>query len=131
MILDKVVFPAAVLALIFQVWQGRLLVAIYGALFLAGFFALLYFFSRGRYIGAGDINLGLFLGLLVPFPETIVVFMLAYVSGSLVAVPLLLARKKAMSDRLPFGTFLSLAAFVGMLAGSEMISWYFKLIGIK
>src|SRR3989344_4493922 len=56
LILDKVVFPAAVLALIFQVWQGRLLAAIYGALFLAGFFALLYFFSRGRYIGAGDIK---------------------------------------------------------------------------
>lgn len=130
LILDKVVFPAAVLAAVYQYQQGRLDEAVIGALLLSGFFAFLYLISCGRYIGAGDIKLGIFLGLLVPFPETIALFLLAYFSGALVSLPLLFAKRKSMQDRLPFGTFLTFAAFISMVWGAELISWYFSLIGI-
>lgn len=131
LILDKVVFPAAALALFFQAAQGRVLDALMGGLLLAGFFWLLYAVSRGRWIGAGDIKLGLFLGFLVPFPQTLVLFFVAYLSGAALSAVLLLMKSKTMASRLPFGTFLTFAAFIAMIWGEELVNWYFKLIGIK
>lgn len=130
LILDKVVFPAAGLAFAYQIVNQRAIDALIGAAILAGFFVILFFISRGRWIGAGDVKLGLFLGFLVPFPETIALFFLAYLLGATVSVWLLLAARKKFTDRLPFGTFLTAAAFIAMLWGERLITWYFHLIGI-
>lgn len=130
LILDKVVFPAAALAGGYQLWQGDFWPAVAGAAGLAGFFGLLYVVSRGRWIGLGDMKLGAFLGFLVPWPQTLVVFFVAYFVGALVSVILLLAQKKKMRDQLPFGTFLTFAAFIAMLWGEPIIKWYFHLIGL-
>src|SRR3989338_8908911 len=131
LILDKVVFPAAVLALVYQIWQHNVSDAIYGALILSGFFAVLYFISRGRWIGAGDVKLGIFLGFLIPFPETLALFFMAYFLGAGISILLVLLKNKKFSDKVPFGTFLTCAAFFAMLKGEEIISWYFKLIGVR
>lgn len=131
LILDKVVFPAALLALLYQGYQGNWTQALIGAAALSGFFGFLYFVSRGRWIGFGDVKLGVFLGFLVPWPQTIVLFFLAYFLGALVSVPLLLAARKKWSSRLPFGAFLTVAAFVAMLWGEGIMSWYLSLIGIQ
>ena len=131
LILDRVVFPAALIAFIYQVLQGNWQNASLGAVLLFGFFGLLYLISRGRWIGLGDVKLGLFLGFLVPFPQTLALFFLAYFSGAVFAVILVLLGRKKLSDRLPFGTFLTFAAFLAMLWGEEMTAWYFRLIGIS
>ncbi|MDP3740921.1 MAG: prepilin peptidase, partial [bacterium] len=48
LILDKVVFPAAALAAIYQFLQGNFWNGLLGAAVLAGFFGLLYFVSKGK-----------------------------------------------------------------------------------
>lgn len=131
LILDKIIFPAAGLALIYQIWRGNFLSALLGAFILAGFFGLLYLVSKGRWIGFGDVKLGIFLGLLVPFSETLVLFFLAYFIGAITGIVLIAWGKKGLSDRLPFGTFLTSSAFFAMLWGEELAGWYFKLIGIR
>ncbi|OGE78944.1 MAG: hypothetical protein A2751_00170 [Candidatus Doudnabacteria bacterium RIFCSPHIGHO2_01_FULL_46_14] len=130
LILDKVVYPAAALAAVFQAMQGRFVDGLYGVLLLSGFFGLLYVVSRGRWIGMGDVKLGLFLGMLAPFPETIAVFFLAYFSGAATSLFLMGFGIKALKDRVPFGTFLTFAALTAMLWGKELVEWYFNLIGI-
>lgn len=131
LILDRVVWPAALLAFLYQGYRGNWGSALLGAGLLAGFFALLFFVSRGKWIGAGDVKLGIFLGLLVPFPATLALFFLAYLMGALFSLVFLVLRRKKMSDRLPFGTFLTLAAFIAMLKGEEIMQWYFTLIGLQ
>lgn len=88
-----------------------------GLLFLA---ALAY--PRG--MGLGDVKLaavmGLFLGRNVA-PALLV----ALLAGSIMGLVLIAregagARKKAI----PFGPFLALGAFVGLLAGNELMDWY-------
>ncbi|MDZ4243566.1 MAG: prepilin peptidase [Candidatus Doudnabacteria bacterium] len=131
LILDKVVFPAALIALVYQVYQGNWENALLGGALLFGFFGLLYLVSGGRWIGFGDVKLGLFLGLLVAWPQTLALFFLAYFSGAIFALALVLLRQKKMSDRLPFGTFLTFAAFLAMLWGEGIVEWYFGIIGIN
>ena len=130
LILDKVLVPGVVLAVIFQVWRHNFWNGLSGALALSGFFGLLYVISRGRWIGFGDVKLGVFLGFLIPWPATTVLFFLAYIVGAVVAVILLAFGAKGLGDRLPFGTFLTLAAFIAMLWGDEMVGWYLRLLGI-
>lgn len=131
LILDKVVLPAAVLALFYQGYQGNWGMAILGGALLAGFFWALYLVSRGRWIGFGDVKLGLFLGFLVSWPATLALFFIAYLSGAAVSLALLAMGGKKMRDRLPFGTFLTFAAFIAMLWGEEMVEWYLRYIGMR
>ena len=130
LILDQVLVPASILAVIYQFWQNIFWHGLWGALALSGFFGLLYVISGGRWIGFGDVKLGVFLGFLVPWPATIVLFFLAYIIGAAVAVIFLVFGAKGLGDRLPFGTFLTLAAFIAMLWGEGMIGWYLRLLGI-
>lgn len=130
LILDKVLVPGIILAVVYSLLTGRLLPSVTSALLLSGFFLLLFLVSRGRWIGAGDIKLGLFLGSIAPFPETIALFFIAYLSGAIFSLGLLASGKKNMADRLPFGTFLAFATFCVMLWGEQLTTWYLKLIGI-
>ena len=131
LILDKVVFLAAGLALVYQTWQGNVQNALLGAGLLSGFFLLLYLVSKGRWIGFGDVKLGIFLGLLVPFPETIILFFLAYIIGAVVSVFLVSLKIRSMKDPVPFGTFLTFGAFIAMLWGRQLVEWYFRIIGFN
>lgn len=128
LILDTVSLPAIVLAFIFNLflgfsWQNLLL----GALVGGGFFFLQFIISRGKWIGGGDIRLGLLMGALLGWPQVLTALFLAYLLGSIFAIGLLLAKKKHWGDKLPFGTFLSLATFIVLLYGDILINWYWSL----
>lgn len=90
----------------------------------AGVFALQYLLSRGRWVGSGDIRFGALIGAAVTWPNIIVALFIAYVSGALVAVPLLMRKRKTMQDALPFGTFLALACIITVLCGDFIVQWY-------
>ena len=82
-----------------------------GGLF-AGIFNLLWLFSKGKWIGFGDVKLMLLLGLVLGWPNTAAAWLLAYFIGTAFALPLLATGKKHLSSRLPFGCFLTLSAVV-------------------
>ena len=66
LILDRVVIPASIIAFIFNIILGyvwwELIIA---ALVAGGFFAIQYFVSKGKWIGGGDIRLGILMGLML------------------------------------------------------------------
>ncbi|MFA6551123.1 MAG: prepilin peptidase [Patescibacteria group bacterium] len=129
LILDKITLPAMVIALGFNLflgagWQNLLLAAIMGG----GFFLAQYLISRGRWVGGGDIRLGALMGLMLGWPQILTALFLAYVSGAIIGVGLLVARKKQWSSQVPFGTFLSAATVVVLLWGSKILEWYLGII---
>lgn len=99
-----------------------------GVLVGGGFFLLQYLVSRGRWIGSGDIHLGIFLGAITGFPTIIAALFFAYVFGALVSVPLIISGRKKISSAIPFGTFLAAGAFGAMLWGEKIVGWYLSLI---
>ncbi len=108
--------------------QISLLSLLFGILIGGGFFLLQYLVSRGRWIGSGDIHLGILLGALLGWEEVLVALFIAYVVGALVGLGLLVTRKKKMQSELPFGTFLAVGGWVAMLWGSQIVAWYVGLI---
>jgi len=129
LILDKVTVPAIIVAFGLNLWLGMNWLNLLAAAGIGGgFFLAQYLISRGRWIGGGDIRLGVLMGLMLGWPQILTALILAYVSGAVVGVGLLLERKKQLSSRLPFGTFLSAATIAAMLWGENMLEWYLGII---
>lgn len=134
LILDKVMIPSIVviflsdIAVSFTQAEPLKHLALYlvSAIIGGGFFLLQYLVSKGRWIGGGDIRLGFLIGLILGWPQVLLALSLAYMSGALVGVGLVLGGKKSMGSKLPFGVFLSVACLVCMFWGTEILRWYFR-----
>ncbi len=128
LILDKVTIPLMVIAIIFIFvlrldWIEHILAGIAGG----AWFGWQYILSKGKWIGGGDIRLGIIMGLLLGFPGVIVALFLAYILGAIVGVYLLATKKRDRGSQIAFGTFLSLSTAVTWLCGDLLLNWYLGL----
>jgi len=139
LILNKIVYPAAVVALIISVflpspgtidvslpWPESANGIIGGAI---GFVFLLIpaLIYRGG-MGWGDVKMAGLVGLVTGFPLVFAALLMGVVLGGLVAGILLLLRIKKRKEPIPFGPFLSLATMATLLWGSDILNWYLGLI---
>lgn len=92
------------------------------------FFGAVYFYSKGRWIGFGDIKLSLLMGILLGLGKTLVALMLASYSALLVVLPLLALKKIKRTQPVPFGPFLILGTIASFLYGNDLIEWYLQFI---
>lgn len=95
----------------------------------SGFFAAIYVFSRGKWIGFGDVRLGLVTGTLLATPaKSFLMIFLASILGTLSVLPALIAGRKKLVAKIPFGPFLIVATFIALLFGQSVIDWYGRLL---
>ena len=92
------------------------------------FFLIQFLISRGKWIGGGDIRLGLLMGLALGWPMVLVAILLAYLIGSLVGIGLILYKKKQWSSQIPLGIFLSTATVIALFWGQGILNWYLNLL---
>ena len=138
LILDSVVFTSLAIAFAFQLAAINqsaspftyLLLVVVGALAGALPFYLIWFFSRGRFMGFGDVKLMLPLGVLLSWPNVWVAEFLAIILGSIVGVFLLVVGEKNLKSRLPFGCFLVVGAIIVKIWGNEILAWYLAFLGV-
>jgi len=91
----------------------------------SGVFLLLFYVSRGRWIGFGDVRLGLINGTLLATPaKSFLMIFLASLLGSMFALPAVAAGRSKMSSRIPYGPFLIAATAITLLFGQSFITWY-------
>jgi leader peptidase (prepilin peptidase)/N-methyltransferase len=136
LILNKVVYPGMVVALLLALYPWPWLTesigmrvanaAIGGAI---GFviFLLIAIISRGG-MGWGDVKLAALIGLATGFPLVFVAVIMGAILGGIVAVALVIARRRKRRESIPFGPFLALAAMVTLLWGSNILTWYLGLM---
>ena len=129
LILDKISIPAIFISFIFNLLLGNnLLNLLFAGILAGGFFLLQYFISKGKWVGGGDIRLGFLMGVILGFPTVLTALFIAYILGSIISIILLIGKQKRWSDKIPFGTFLSLATIITMLYGDVVVNWYFSLM---
>ena len=75
-------------------------------------------------MGGGDIKLLAVVGMFLPFSQCLLMLILACVVGILMAAILMKAKPDAA---FPFGPAISLSAWITMLAGEAIVSWYWSL----
>ena len=138
LILNKVVYPGMVVALliavflpqppwIIQPWvKGVANFALGGGIGFIIFF-LIVIISRGG-MGWGDVKLAALIGLATGFPLVFVALIMGAILGGLVAIALLASKKRGRKEAIPYGPFLSLAALITLLWGKEILGWYLGLL---
>lgn len=107
-------------------WNG-ILTALGSALVFAGIY---FFYLKARKVeglGFGDVKMMLLLGAFLGLQKMVVTIMVASLTGTLVGIILIIARKKDLKLALPFGTFLSLGAYVAVFWGEEISAFFRSL----
>ena len=139
LILDNLVWPAMVVFLVLNFAYdlalpgngfARTVNGLLAALFSALPFYLIWFFSKGKAMGFGDVKLMLPLGLSLGWPLVGVGLFVAVVSGGVLGVNLMALGKKGLKSPLPFGCFLIVGALVAVFYGSDLVSWYLSFLGL-
>jgi prepilin signal peptidase PulO-like enzyme (type II secretory pathway) len=129
LILDGVTLPLIPMAFILSLVRGYAWPDLaLGALVGGAFFAFQYLVSRGKWIGGGDIRLGVLMGVMLGLWVTVAALFVAYIVGALVAIVLLARQKAGLQTHLAFGTFLSGATFICLLYGPRMVEWYVSFL---
>jgi leader peptidase (prepilin peptidase)/N-methyltransferase len=139
LILDSVLIPAVVIAFLQLFYlsivqknfgfHSPVVSGILGAVIIASFFAAQYYISDGRWIGFGDVKLGIFLGLLFGFSQGLILLLVSYCLGAVIGLLLILFGGKNLTSKLPFGTILGFSAIIMMLYGTQILNWYLGIIG--
>ena len=129
-ILNRVtILPAIFLtfASVYFGWQDFWTI-LWGVLVGGGFFLAQYVFSQGKWVGGGDVRMGLFMGVILGWPNILCALLLSYVLGALFGVWLLAHRKGQLGTSVPFGTFLAIGTLVTHYYGDLLVSWYISLL---
>ena len=135
LILNKVVYPTMVVAFLLALypwpWLNESLVMRVAYAALGGgigfaIFLLIALVSRGG-MGWGDVKLAALIGLATGFPLVFLAVIMGAILGGIVAVALMIAKKRKRREAIPFGPFMALAAMVTLVWGSNILSWYLNL----
>lgn len=124
---NKLVFPLIGLSLI---CSGCLFIGVYyfsvgewvinlvlGLIPITGIYGLMYLISGGRWIGLGDVKLGVAIGFLVPWWGGLIILFVANLLGSLASIPGLAKKKLKVNSEIAFGPYLIVATYLVFLLG--------------
>lgn len=124
---NKLVFPLIVISLLLSAVMNLGLAHVslmdwlitlgLGMLPITGVYGILYLLSRGRWIGLGDVKLGIAIGLLISWWGGVLVLFLSNLLASLASIPGLLKRRISGASEIPFGPFLLVATYLVFLLG--------------
>ena len=101
--------------------------AVATGLLIAGFFMSLIIITRGKGMGGGDVKLGVFMGVMLGFPQAFFALVLSFLTGALFSVGLIVSGRKHFGQTIPFGPFLVLGSLIILFWGRQIVDWYLYL----
>lgn len=87
----------------------------------------IYFFTKKKGLGFGDVKLAPFLGLFLGFPKIIVGLYAAFLTGGFLSSILLFTGKKKWGAKIAFGPFLIFGTIFAFIFSDIAIFWYLSL----
>jgi len=118
---DVLNVPFVILTILYAIITGPF--PVIPPLIAAGFFFAQWKLSGGKWVGSGDIILAAGLGFLLGGISDVVLMLgISYIAGAIVAVLLLVMKKKRKKNHLAFGPFLAAGTLVVLLWGEDILS---------
>lgn len=134
---NTIVFPLIAIAMLYAVFEVFLASSVLSALasllaaiaILSGMYLLLWIVSKGRWIGFGDVKLGLILALFLgDWRLAFVALFAANLIGCVIVLPGLVTGKLSRTTRIPFGPLLIMGGVLAILAGRQIVDWYMTIL---
>lgn len=95
-----------------------------GAFLAFIFFFLLVTISKEKWMGMGDAQLAILLGLVLGWPKILLGLMLAFFLGAMCGIILILLKKKKMQSQIPFAPFMILGSMLALAFYTPVTDWY-------
>jgi leader peptidase (prepilin peptidase) / N-methyltransferase len=141
LILNRLVVPALPLALLLATFfpmglalekasvapTNNLLFSLLGGA-VAFFILLLPAIIKPGGMGFGDVKLAGLVGLATGFPGCLIAIGLAIIGGGLLAIFLLVSRRRGRRDAIAFGPFICAGMLAALVWGVQITDWYLGLI---
>jgi leader peptidase (prepilin peptidase)/N-methyltransferase len=108
-------------------WSNWLEYAI-GLVAVSMVLAILYYVSKGRAIGGGDVKLMAATGLLLGWQCNLLAFVLGCILGSVIHLTRM--RLSKADHVLAMGPYLSMGVAIAALWGKDLIAWYLRILGV-
>lgn len=96
------------------------------ALVAAFFFVFLWFITKKKGMGLGDVKLAFVLGLLLGFPKIAIALYTAFLTGATIGVILILGGKARLKSKLAFGPFLIFGTAISLLYETQILRWFYS-----
>lgn len=119
----QVLLPSIVVVAIWQwyFYPGLLMNYLLSGFGAFVFFLLIFAATRGRGMGFGDVVFAFYMGILLGFPGIIVGQYVAFLTGAVVSVILILTGKKRLKGGVvPFGPFLIFGTYFALFWGDTI-----------
>lgn len=91
-------------------------------------FILIWSITKGRGMGFGDVKLSPILGFALGFPRIVVALYLAFLTGAMVGVILVLRERKSLKAQIPFGPFLVLGTYISIVWGQQLFDQWMRYL---
>lgn len=118
-----VVATCGIVALLYGTIPGNLVyVHALSALGAGGFFYALWYFTKGRGMGFGDVKLAFVLGLFLGYPTIVIALYIAFLTGAFLGVILIIVGSKKLKSKIPFGPYLIAGAVISYIAQPYLLS---------
>jgi len=133
LVADIIIYPAIIVAFLyhlqFSIFNFQFLIFNYllAGLITGGFFLTIVLISKGKWMGVGDVKIGVLMGLILGMPWVFIALSLAFFIGAIISIVLLAFKRKTLQSEIPFGPFLVLATFIVIFWGDILLNWYLNL----
>lgn len=94
------------------------------------FLWIIYTLTRGKGMGFGDVKFSLVMGLFLGYPQIVIAFYIAFLTGAGVGIILLLLHKAKFGQYIPFGPFLVLATIATFIWEKQLLIIFLKFLGL-
>ncbi len=95
----------------------RILAGFLGALILL----VIHLITRGRGMGLGDVKFAVLAGIFIGLKMFLIWLLIAFLTGGIVGIILILFRRAGLKDEVPFGPFLIASILITFLWGEKIL----------
>jgi leader peptidase (prepilin peptidase) / N-methyltransferase len=130
---NAITLPGIAIGLLFSLftepgWLASLLGVLLGGGLLYATAEAYYRVRREEGLGMGDVKMLAMVGAFLGWKLTVLTLMLSSVSGAVIGLLMIAAKRGSMKYALPFGTFIALGAAAAATVGPALLDWYLGLL---
>lgn len=130
LISDYILIVLAIFSWLYH-WQdiSRLMFFLVSGAIVAFPIFLLYYLSKERAMGLGDVYLSAIIGFLLGWKEGFLALYIAFVTGAIFGLILIITRKKKIKSKIALGPFIVLGTVIMMFWGEKIFGIIEKIYG--
>lgn len=126
---NLLLYPFLGFALIGSLIMGKtLLDMVIAAMIALIFFGGQIYLSKGKWLGEGDLYLGIAMALIFGWQQFLLAICLTYLIGSILSIGLMIGKKAKAKTQIPFAPFMVMGSVITIFLGQQILNWYIQIL---